>query len=117
MAKATKKRTASKSSKTGSRPSRKKSQSARKAVNQVQPRANTKQSCAIAMLRSTKGASIAALMEATGWQQHSVRGFLAGVVQKRLGLSLESSKVDGSRLYRITGPRSIQPNSTVTAES
>jgi hypothetical protein len=53
------------------------------------------------MLRSADGASIPALMEATGWQQHSVRGFLAGVVRKRLGLPLESTKVDGSRVYRI----------------
>jgi hypothetical protein len=61
----------------------------------------TKQSRAIAMLRSDGGASIAALVEAMGWQRHSVRGFLAGVVRKRLGLKLESTKVDGCRIYRI----------------
>ena len=54
----------------------------------------TKQSRAIAMLRSDGGASIAALMEAMGWQQHSVRGFLAGVVRKRLGLK---ARVEQSR--------------------
>jgi hypothetical protein len=64
-------------------------------------RSDTKQSRAIAMLQSTKGASIAALMDATGWQQHSVRGFLAGVVRKRLKLKLGSTKVDGVRVYRI----------------
>jgi hypothetical protein len=69
------------------------------------------------MLRSAKGATIAALMEATGWQQHSVRGFLAGVIRKRLKLQLESSKADGSRLYRITGASSVQPKSTTAAES
>jgi hypothetical protein len=37
----------------------------------------------------------------TGWQQHSVRGFLAGVVRKRLKLKLESKKVDGNRVYQI----------------
>ena len=66
-------------------------------------RSGTKQALAIAMLRSADGASIPALMEATGWQQHSVRGFMAGVVRKRLGLPLDSSKVDGCRVYRIVG--------------
>ena len=55
------------------------------------------------MLRSPTGATIAAMMEATGWQQHSVRGFLAGVVRKRLKLRLGSKKVDGSRVYQIAG--------------
>lgn len=117
MAKATKKRPAGKSSKTGPRPAHKKGQPARTAFNQAEPRANTKQSCAIAMLQSTKGASIAALMEATGWQQHSVRGFLAGVVRKRLGLELQSSKVNGSRLYRITDRSGGQSGSTTAVES
>jgi hypothetical protein len=40
-------------------------------------------------------------MKATGWQQHSVRGFLAGVVRKRLNLKLSSEKVDGNRIYQI----------------
>ena len=39
----------------------------------------------------------------TGWQQHSVRGFLAGVVRKRLKLKLSSKKVDGNRVYQIGG--------------
>jgi hypothetical protein len=43
------------------------------------------------------------MMKATGWQQHSVRGFLAGVVRKRLKLKFGSRKVDGERVYRITG--------------
>src|SRR6059036_2675649 len=62
----------------------------------------SKQSRVIAMLRSPAGATIAAMMEATGWQQHSVRGFLAGVVRKRLKLKLGSRKVDGNRIYQIT---------------
>jgi hypothetical protein len=41
------------------------------------------------------------LVEATGWQQHSVRGFLAGVVRKKLKLKLKSTKTDGRRIYRI----------------
>jgi hypothetical protein len=63
----------------------------------------SKQSNVIAMLQSPAGATIAAMMKATGWQQHSVRGFLAGVVRKRLKLKLGSKKVDGERTYRITG--------------
>ena len=55
------------------------------------------------MLQSPAGATIAAMMDATGWQQHSVRGFLAGVVRKRLKLTLSSKKVDGNRVYQIGG--------------
>jgi Protein of unknown function (DUF3489) len=65
-----------------------------------------KQSRVIAMLQSPAGATIAAMMKATGWQQHSVRGFLAGVVRKRLKLKLGSKKVDGVRVYQIAGVES-----------
>jgi hypothetical protein len=58
----------------------------------------SKQSRVLAMLQSPKGATIAAMMQATGWQQHSVRGFLAAVVRKRLQLSLTSDKLDGARV-------------------
>ena len=61
----------------------------------------SKQSRVIAMLQSPQGATIAAMMKATDWQQHSVRGFLAGVVRKRLKLKLSSKKVDGNRVYQI----------------
>ena len=63
----------------------------------------SKQDRVIAMLQSPAGATIAAMMDATGWQQHSVRGFLAGVVRKRLKLTLSSKKVDGNRVYQIGG--------------
>jgi hypothetical protein len=53
------------------------------------------------MLRQPAGTSIAAIMAATGWQEHSIRGFFAAVVKKRLGLSLVSEKTDSGRLYRI----------------
>jgi hypothetical protein len=68
-----------------------------------QPRMNTTQSAAIALLRSPSGTTIDALTKLTAWQPHSVRGFLAGVVRKRLKLNLDSSLVDGRRLYRVTG--------------
>jgi Protein of unknown function (DUF3489) len=69
----------------------------------------SKQSCVIAMQRSPAGATIAAMMKATDWQPHSVRGFLAGVVRKRLKLRLDSANVDGTRVYRIVGEGSIKP--------
>jgi hypothetical protein len=40
-------------------------------------------------------------MRSTGWQAHTVRGFLAAVVRKKLGLKLESEKANGERVYRI----------------
>ena len=46
--------------------------------------------------------TIDAMMHATGWQQHSVRGFLAGVVRKKLGFNLVSAATESGRLYRIT---------------
>jgi Protein of unknown function (DUF3489) len=64
-------------------------------------RPNTKHARIIAMLRMPAGATIAALMTVTEWQQHSVRGFLAGVVRKKLGLNLVSELSDKGRVYRI----------------
>ena len=69
----------------------------------------SKQSRVIAMLQSPAGATIAAMMQATGWQQHSVRGFLAGVVRKRLKLKLGSKKVDGTRVYRVASGETGKP--------
>ena len=54
------------------------------------------------MLRAPGGATIDAMAHATGWQQHSVRGFLAGVVRKKLGLTLVSADGDNGRIYRVT---------------
>jgi hypothetical protein len=72
---------------------------------------NSKQARVVEMLNSPTGTTIAAVMKVTGWQQHSVRGFLAGVVQKKLRLKLSSEKIDGNRIYRIVGAGGARSNS------
>ena len=69
-----------------------------------EPRAErvTKQERVLTLLSRTDGASIEEMMQATDWQQHSVRGFLAGTVKRKLGFLLTSLKLDdGVRRYRI----------------
>jgi hypothetical protein len=72
--------------------------------------AASKQVRLIRMLQSPTGMTIAAMMKETGWQQHSVRGFLAGVVRKKLKLKLNSKKIDGSRVYRVDGADGAKPS-------
>ena len=62
---------------------------------------SSKQETVLSMLRRTRGTTVAAIVEATGWQPHSVRGFFAGVVKKKLRLKLDSEKVGKARIYRI----------------
>jgi hypothetical protein len=67
-------------------------------------RSGTKQEQVIALLRRKQGATIAQIVAATEWQAHSVRGFFAGALKKKLGLTVTSEKVGGGeRTYRITG--------------
>ena len=62
---------------------------------------SSKQEAVLSMLRHAKGTTVAAIVEATGWQPHSVRGFFAGVIKKKLKLTLNSEKVGKQRIYRI----------------
>ena len=64
-------------------------------------RSDSKQALVLAMLHRKQGVTIAAVMKATGWQPHSVRGFLTAVVRTKLGLTLVSEKTGDVRVYRI----------------
>lgn len=68
-------------------------------------RGPSKQDRVVAMLRRKEGASIPAIVKITGWQQHSVRGFFAGVVRKKLRLNLTSEETNGKRIYRIAASK------------
>ncbi|MGA8025944.1 MAG: DUF3489 domain-containing protein [Bryobacteraceae bacterium] len=73
-----------------------------KRARNAAPREGSKTTIILALLKRPGGASLQELMDATGWQKHSVRGFLAGTVGKKMGLTLTSAKKeDGTRMYSI----------------
>lgn len=79
---------------------------ARKRIMPLKPasRSDSKQAKVIALLKRPGGATLDALMKATGWQRHTIRGAIAGALKKRLKLKVTSTKsADGARVYRITG--------------
>jgi hypothetical protein len=56
------------------------------------------------MLKRPGGATLKEIMKATGWQPHSVRGFLSGTIGKKMGLKVESTKTEsGERSYYLKG--------------
>lgn len=68
------------------------------------PRAESKQSQLIAMLKQPDGATIVEIAKALYWQPHTVRGAIAGALKKKLGLAIDSEKLDDrGRVYRIAG--------------
>ena len=71
-------------------------------------RASSKQARVLGLLRRPVGATIATIMTSTGWQPHTVRGFFAAVVRKKLALRLEAEKTDGERVYRIVRDSALQ---------
>jgi hypothetical protein len=69
----------------------------------------------VALLQRPEGANLDVLVKETGWQKHSVRGFLAGTVRKKLKLPLLSEKIDGVRNYRIGTAKAAKTKKTSAA--
>jgi hypothetical protein len=83
------------------------SRSGKAAAPSSSGRSGSKQDRVLAMLRSKSGATVAAIMEATGWQRHSVRGFFSGVIRKRLNLDLTADGDGEKRTYRVGSVASV----------
>ncbi len=103
--------------KSAERPARVKRSSAKKAAapsakaTKASPgrrKPDSKQDQIVTLLQRPAGATLDVLVKATGWQKHSVRGFLAGTVRKKLKLPLLSLKIDGIRTYRIGTSRAVK---------
>jgi hypothetical protein len=78
-------------------------------------KSNTKQDRIVALLQRPKGATLDALVKETQWQKHSIRGFLAGTVRKKLKLPLLSEKIDGVRTYRVGTAKAAKSKKTSAA--
>ena len=74
---------------------------ARQGAKKASGRQGSKTAKILALLERPDGASLKELMAATGWQSHSVRGFLSGQVGKKMGRKVESFAQDGERHYRL----------------
>src|SRR6195256_4112245 len=83
--------------------------------DRVEP--DSKQDKIVALLRRPEGAGLDVLVKETGWQKHSVRGFLAGTVRKKLKLPLVSEKIDGVRNYRIGAAKTTRINKAKKAST
>lgn len=82
----------------------KRSKSDKHAIPDAEARSGSKLQTCLALLKRRNGATLGDLTAATGWQPHSVRGFLSGTVKKKLGLSLSTAKdADGVRRYHLSG--------------
>jgi len=95
---AAKKKAVVSKSKTKARPVRTKVRS----VKSAEARRGSKKAKLLALLKRPGGASLEQLIKATGWQAHSVRGFLSGELNRRMGLRVLSSKPEGERIYRLS---------------
>jgi hypothetical protein len=84
------------------KPRQKPAQADTKAKAERKPRTDTKQAKLIAMLQAKDGATVEEIATAFGWQPHTVRGALYGALKKKLGLDVQSEKLEGrGRVYRI----------------
>lgn len=70
-------------------------------TTETKAKAKSKIETLVDLLKEPAGATLEAMMAATGWQAHSVRGAISGSLKKKLGLEVTSEKVDGVRTYRI----------------
>ena len=83
-------------------PVKKLSSAPARADQPLKHRAGSKQARVIEMLMKPEGTTIDDIMKATDWQQHSVRGFFAGIIRKKLKLTLASEATEAGRIYKVT---------------
>src|SRR5438105_3850009 len=95
---------------------RSKAAGSKKSASHLPKRVPSKQMRVLGLLHRPSGVTIANIMRCTGWQPHSVRGFFAGVVRRKLGLKLESQKTDGERVYRIVTGKPAKAKSRAKAD-